>query len=84
MKLRVFEQVLAMNQGFDQVRRSLHALAKYPALQPAEIRRFERLAAEARAATNSFLLETLGALETDQAGRLFVRRRTRERKDEQG
>src|SRR5260370_42402070 len=83
MKLKVYEQLLAMNQGFDQVRRSLHALARFPSVDPAELRRFEQLAAEARAATNSFLLEALGTLETDHAGRLFVRRRTRERKEEQ-
>jgi hypothetical protein len=46
------------------------------------MRRFEQLAAEVRAATNSFLLEALGTLETDHAGRLFVRRRSRERKEE--
>ena len=82
MKLKVYEQLLAMNEGFDQVRRSLHALASCPAVDPGEMRRFEQLAAEVRAATNSFLLEALGTLETDHAGRLFVRRRSRERKEE--
>jgi len=36
MTLKVYEHVLAMNQGFDQVLRSLKALAKYPSLQPDE------------------------------------------------
>jgi len=82
MKLKVYEQLLAMNQGFDKVRRSLHALASCPAVDPGEMRRFQQLAAEARAATNSYLLEALGTLETDHAGHLFVRRRRRERNDE--
>ncbi len=56
MKLKVYEQLLAMNQGFDKVRRSLHALASCPAVDPGEMRRFQQLAAEARAATNSYLL----------------------------
>jgi hypothetical protein len=82
MKLKVYEQLLAMNQGFDQVRRTLHALASCPDVDRGEIRRFQQLAAEARAATNSFLLEALATRETDHAGRLFVRRRRRERKEE--
>jgi hypothetical protein len=83
MTLKVYEHVLTMNQGFDQVLRSLKALAKYPGLQPEEVRRFEQLAREARAAANSHLLEELARLETADAGRLFVRRKDRERKDEQ-
>ena len=53
MKLKVYEQLLAMNQGFDQVRRTLHALASCPDVDRGEIHRFQQLAAEARAATNS-------------------------------
>ena len=83
MKGKVFEYVLEMNQGFDQVLRSLKMLAKCDGLQPDEIRRFEQLARECRAATNSYLLETLGRLETADAGRLFVQRKAREQKEEQ-
>jgi len=83
MKWKVYEHVLEMNRGFEQVRTSLQALAKYPGLQRGEIRRFEQLARENCAATNSFLLESLGRRETAAAGRLFVKRRVREQKDEQ-
>ncbi len=69
-----------MNQGFEEVRRSLQALSRYAVLQPQEIQRFERLVAEARAATNSFLLATLGTLESTEAGRLFARRIAQERR----
>ena len=83
MKRKVYEHVLEMNRGFEQVRRSLKALAKYPGLQRGEIRRFEQLARESCAATNSYLLESLGRLETADAGRLFVQRKAREQKEEQ-
>jgi hypothetical protein len=83
MKRKVYEHVLGVNQGFDQVLRSLKALAKYHGLQPNEIRRFEQLARETRAATNSFVLESLGRLETADAGRLFVQRKAREQREEQ-
>ena len=82
MKVKTYRYLCAMNEGFDQVQRSLKALAQHSPLERSEIRRFEQLAAEACAASNSYLLEALGAEETDQAGRLFVRRKTRERKEE--
>ena len=63
-------------------RRSLKALARHPALQRSEVRRFLELAAEACAATNSYLLEEFGGEETAEAGRLFVRRKARERKED--
>ncbi len=83
MKEKVYEHVLGMNQGYEQVLRSLKALAKYPGLQADEIRRFAQMAREARAATNSFVLESLGRIETAEAGRLFAQRRVREQKEEQ-
>ena len=82
-KRDVYEHVWEMNQGFEQVLRSLNALAKYPGLQADEIRRFAQMAREARAATNSFVLESLGRIETTEAGRLFAQRRVREQKEEQ-
>ena len=84
MKLKTYRHLCAMNEGFDQVQRSLKSLAKHSPLERSEIRRFEQLAAEACAAANSFLLEALGAEETDLAGRLFVRRKARERQEEKG
>ncbi len=83
MKRKVYVHVLGVNQGFDLVLRSLKALAKCRGLQRGEIRRFEQLARETRAATNSFVLESLGRLETAAAGRLFVQRKAREQKEEQ-
>ena len=37
MKLTAYENLFLVNQGYDQVARSLKALAKYPALRPDEI-----------------------------------------------
>ena len=82
MKITIYEHLCAMNQGFDEVRRRLKALAKYPALKPEEIRRFEQLAREGCAATNTHLLDVLSSVEGKHAGRLFQRRRRREQKEE--
>lgn len=83
MKQSAYRHLCAMNEGFGQARRSLKALSHHANLHSGEIRRFERLAAEVCAATNSYLLEALGAAETNRAGRLFVKRKARERRDEE-
>ena len=83
MQRKVYEALCGLNEGYEQVRRNLKILARHPGLQRAEVRRFERWAAEMCAATTSYLLEALGARETDQAGRLFVRRKARERQEEE-
>ena len=83
MQRKVYEALCAMNQGYEQVRRSLKVLARHSDLEREEVHRFEQLAQEVCAATNSYLLEALGARETDQAGRLFVRRKARERQEEE-
>lgn len=82
MKLKGYELLLEMNRGYDQVIRSLKALAKYPALQPEQIRRFEQLALEVRAATNTHLLDALSVKESSEADQRFVQRRRREKKDD--
>ena len=81
---KVYQQLSQMNDGYEQVRKNLKALAKHPALEAREVRRFLDLAAESCAATNSYVLEALGDHETNTAGRLFVRRKARERTEDQG
>ena len=81
---KFYQQLSEMNDGYELVRKNLKALAKHAALDPREVRRFMDLAAESCAATNSYLLEALGDHETKTAGRLFVRRKARERKDDKG
>ena len=83
MKLSAYEHLFLVNQGYDQVQRSLKALAKYPALRPDEIAQFAQLAEETRAATNSHLLDVLATVEIARAGRLSGQRKARERKEDQ-
>lgn len=80
--LPTYKLLLAVNAGFDQVRRALSELAQTHGFEHREIVRFDRLAEEVRAAIASYLTGSLEAAETEQAGRLFKRRIARERKDE--
>lgn len=63
MKLKAYEYLFLVNQGYDQVARSLKALAKYSALRPDQIAQFAQVAEETRAATISHLLDVLAAVE---------------------
>jgi hypothetical protein len=82
MDLSIYEQLLAVNAGFEQVRRALAALAQRRGFERGEIARFGGMADEARAAIASYLTGVIEAAETEEAGRLFSRRLARERKDE--
>ncbi len=70
MKIDIYEQLFRMNQGFEEALSALRRLAKYSVFHRGEIRRFEQLSRETRAAVNSYLLEALGTAETEEAGRL--------------
>ena len=83
MGLHVYEHLLAVSVGYDQVSRALAALGERPGFKRREIARFSAMAEEARAATTSYLTEVIEIAETEQAGRMYRRRRARER-DEQG
>lgn len=65
---KAYEHLFLMNQGFDQVARSLKELATYSAMRPDEIAQFAHLAEETRSATNSHLLDVLAAIEIARAG----------------
>jgi hypothetical protein len=82
MDLPVYEQLLAVNAGFEQVRRALAALGQREGFERGEIARFGAMAEEARAAIASYLTNVIEMAETEKAGRLFNRRRILERKDE--
>ena len=53
MKLTAYENLFLVNQGYDQVARSLKALAQHSPLERSEIRRFKQMTAEACAGTGS-------------------------------
>jgi hypothetical protein len=82
MKRHIYGQLFRLNEGFQEVLDSLRELRKQPSLEDQEIRRLEALTAEARAITNSYLLEAFGTLETIEAGKLFRKHLARERKEE--
>jgi hypothetical protein len=78
----VYEAVLAVNAGFDQVREALGTFRKCAGFARSEIDRLEEMAAEARAATLSCITNVIETIETDEAGRLQARRLRRERRSD--
>jgi hypothetical protein len=72
VKLPVYQYLFDLNAGFDQVIRSLDALARYDAFHRREIERFRALSKEARAATNSYLAGALSALRRTRLGGVSV------------
>jgi hypothetical protein len=81
MKLPVYQHLLNLNAGFDQVVRSLAALRKHDIFQAKELDHYAVLAKEARAATNSYLIGVIERAETEEAGRRFGKRREREQRE---
>ena len=79
----VYKHLLRLNRGFDAVRRSLLALRHCEAFDRGELKRMGDRAEETRASTNSYLTAALESSETDRAGRLYRKRISQERKDEQ-
>ena len=73
-----------MNAGFDQVQRALAALEENRWFDRNEMERCRTLSAEAQAVINSYLANVIETTESEHAGRLFRRRRARERRDESG
>jgi hypothetical protein len=82
MTVQIYEQLAMLNTGFDQVRRSLAALARYREFDRPTLVQFSERAEEARAATNSYLASVIEAAETAEAGRRFGKRRAREEAEE--
>ena len=82
MTLQIYEKLLALNVGFDQVPCALRDLSRSSRFDRAELARFRQLAEEARAATTSYLTAIIEAAETEQAGRYFHKRIHQEKQDE--
>ena len=80
--VRIYEHLAMLNTGFDQVRRSLAALARYREFDRPTLLQFSERAEEARAATNSYLASVIEAAETAEAGRRFGKRRASEEAEE--
>jgi hypothetical protein len=75
---QVYEHVIAIQVGFEQAVQGLGELRKCDAFEMSEIKRLRDLAAEARAATLSYLINIVEALETDEAAQLQGHRLKRE------
>ena len=84
LKLNIYQNLLKINAGFDQVIGGLAGLRKCGAFHRSELDRFSALSKENRSATNSFLLGAMEAAETEEAGQRFCKRLAQERSDEQG
>ena len=80
----IYERLFRINEAFDTVAVNLRLLGQHRWLKANQIRRFEELTAEARAAANSYLLEAFATQEAAEAGRMFRIRLARERKEDQG
>ena len=80
--LAIYQHLLEINAGFEQVRVALAALDQSAMFDRAELQRFSALSAEARAAIASYFAGVMETAETDEAGRLFRLRRARERAEE--
>jgi hypothetical protein len=78
----VYEQLMAIETGFEQAARGLGALRKSAGFDESEIERLRDLIAETRAATLSYLTNVIETAETDEAARLQGRRVKRERREE--
>ena len=80
--LAIYQHLLEINAGFEQVRAALAALDQSAMFNRAELQRFSALSAEARAAIASYLTGAIETEETDEAGRLSRLRRARERRED--
>jgi hypothetical protein len=84
MKVEVYQLLLDLNRGFQQVIASLGALRTMTAFDVGELDRFAALSKETRAAANSYLVSIIESVETAEAGRRYVKRRRREKQEESG
>jgi len=80
--LAIYQHLLEINAGFEQVRVALAALDQSAMFNRAELERFSALSAEARAAIASYLAGVIESEETAEAGRLFRLRRRSERAED--
>jgi hypothetical protein len=82
VKLALYQHLLEINAGFDQVVRGLEALRKNAAFLPKKLDRYSALVNETRASANLYLLGIVEQAETKEAGRRFGKRRERELREE--
>jgi len=84
LKLDIYQNLLGINAGYDQVICGLAALRKHGAFPRGELARFSAVSKETRAATNSYLLGVMETSETQEAEQRFSQPLAQPRSDEQG
>jgi hypothetical protein len=84
MTVVAYEQLYRLNAGLDQALTSVDNLVRTGSFPKKQVSQFVDLIKETQAATNSFLVGIIEMDETTKAGKLFRRRRKRQRRDEQG
>jgi hypothetical protein len=84
LKLNIYQNLLKINAGFNEVIDGLAALRKHAAFHRGELDRFSALSKETKSATNSYLLSAMETAETEKAGQRFCQRLAKERLDETG
>jgi hypothetical protein len=77
----LYQHLWEINAGFSQVREGMRGVQRIAGFDARELSRFSTLIAEARAATLSYLLETIADLESKQAARLFSARHSLKRRE---
>jgi len=81
-RLIMYEQVQAMNSGFERVQLAFGELRRIRGVDRSELAVFVEFTDEARATALSYLTELIESAETECAGRLFRRRQARDRERE--
>src|SRR5205807_5438149 len=84
LKLNIYQNLLKINAGFNEVIGGLAALRKHAAFHRGELDRFSALSKETKSATNSYLLGAMETAETNDAGQRLHKRLAKERSDETG
>jgi hypothetical protein len=76
---RAYDQLTAINNGFDAARRALKGFLKLPGFERSEVESLGEIADEARAAALAYLANAIETVESDEAARLQNNRFKRER-----
>jgi hypothetical protein len=76
---QVYEQLAAVEAGFEQAASALRLFRKSAGFERSEIERLGEMTEETRAVTLSYLTNIIEGVETKEAGRIQRRRLQRER-----
>ena len=78
MNGKIYRRLHRLNRAFDVILRQLSKVRKDHVFDASELRRLRDRSEETRASMNSYLTSALETSETDRAGKLYRRRKTKE------